>query len=62
MKTVQEYLRQADRERLLDSVAYDELSDTILLLECKDMTIEQIQDACKKQTNYLIDENDDEAI
>lgn len=37
MKTVQEYLRQADRERLLDSVAYDALSDTIMLLECKDM-------------------------
>ena len=55
MKTVQEYLRQADRERLLESVAYDALSDSIMLLECKDMTIEQIQDACKKQTNHLID-------
>ena len=55
MKTIQEYLRQADRERLLDSVAYDALADTIMLLECKNMTIEQIQDVCKKQTNHLID-------
>ena len=54
MKTVQEYLRQADRERLLDAMAYDALSDTIMLLECKDMTVEQIQDACRKQTNDLI--------
>ena len=54
MKTVQEYLRQADRERLLDAMAYDALSDTIMLLECKDMTVVQIQDACRKQTNDLI--------
>ena len=55
MKTVQEYLRQADRERLLDSMAHDALSDTIMLLESKDMTIEQIQNACRKETNDLVD-------
>ena len=55
MKTVQEYLRLADRKKLLDVMAYDALSDTITLLECKDMTIEQIQDACRMQTNDLIE-------
>lgn len=55
MKTVQEYLRQADRERLLDALAYDDLCDVHLLLECRDMTIEQMQDACKKHMNALIE-------
>ncbi len=55
MKTVQEYLRQADRERLLDALAYDDLCDVHLLLECRDMTIEQIQDACKKHMNDFIE-------
>lgn len=55
MKTVQEHLRQADRARLLDSLAYDELCDPITLLECKDMTIGEIQNACKKQMNEFID-------
>ena len=55
MKTVQEYLRQADRERLLDALAYDDLCDVHLLLECRDMTIDQIQDACKKRMNSLIE-------
>ena len=42
MKTVQEYLREADRDRLLDSVAYDEICNTELLLEYPDKTIAQI--------------------
>ncbi len=55
MKTVQEHLREANRARLLDSLAYDELCDPITLLECKDMTIREIQNACKKQMNEFID-------
>ena len=31
MKTVQECLREADRERLLDALAYDDLCDVYLL-------------------------------
>jgi hypothetical protein len=55
MKTVQECLREADWERLLDALAYDDLCDVHLLLECRDMTIDQIQDACKKRMNSLIE-------
>ena len=55
MRTIQEYLRQADRTRLLDALAYDDLCDIHLLLECRDMTIDQIQDACRKQMNNLIE-------
>ena len=45
MKTIQTVLREADRNRLLDALAYDLLYDTKLLLELKDKTIEQIQKA-----------------
>ena len=55
MRTIQEYLREADREQLLDSLAYDKICDSITLLECKDMTITEIQNACKKKMNALID-------
>ena len=55
MKTVQTYLRESDREKLLDSIAYDKLCDTLLLLEYKDKTIAEIQDAVKKRMNGLID-------
>ena len=55
MRTVQEYLREADRERLLDSVAYDAVCDTGLLLEYPNKTIAQIQDASKRQMNDLIE-------
>ena len=55
MKTVQEYLREADRDRLLDSVAYDEICNTELLLEYPDKTIAQIQEAGRRRMNDLID-------
>lgn len=55
MKTVQEYLRQADREELLDAFAYNALCDVHQLLEHPDKTIEQLQDACKANINRLID-------
>lgn len=55
MKTVQTVLREADRDKLLDSLAYDQLYDTQLLLELKDKTIEEIQEACRNHMNALID-------
>lgn len=55
MKTVQEYLRTADRERLLDSLVYDEIYDSNLLFELKDLTITEIQYAYKKDMNAFID-------
>ena len=55
MKTVQEYLREADRDRLLDSIAYDEICNTELLLEYPDKTIAQIQEAGRRRMNDLID-------
>lgn len=55
MKTVQEYLRSADREQLLDALAYDDLCDVHLLLEWRLMTVTEIQDTCKKHMNKVID-------
>ena len=55
MKTVQEYLRNADREALLNSLAYDEIYNSNLLLELKDLTITEIKYAYKKDMNAFID-------
>ena len=55
MKSVHTVLREADRERLLDSLAYDLLYDTQLLLELKDRTIENIQEACRNHMNTFIE-------
>lgn len=55
MKTVQECLREADRKELLNLLAYDELRSVMLLLECSDMTIMQIQTACRERMNDFID-------
>lgn len=55
MRTVQSYLRETDRERLLDALAYDLICDTLLLLELKDKTVGDIQDACRKHMNSFID-------
>ena len=55
MKTIQEYLRNTDRERLLNAIAYDTLNNTILLLEYKDKTIDEIQNAIKMHMNAFID-------
>ena len=55
MKTVQEYLRAADRDRLLDAIVYDAICDPILLLEYQDKTVSEIQNAVKSQIKNLID-------
>lgn len=55
LKTVQEYLRAADRSRLLDAIVYDTICDPILLLEYQDKTILEIQNAVKSQMNDLIE-------
>ena len=55
MKTVQLVLRETDRDRHLDALAYDILYDTQLLLELKDRTVERIQEACRSQMNAFIE-------
>ena len=45
MKTIQEYLRNADRGQLLAALANDALYNTIFLLEYKEKTIDEIQNA-----------------
>lgn len=55
MKTIQTVLCEADRERLLDSLAYDILYDMQLLLELKDRTITEIQEACRTQMSAFIE-------
>ena len=55
MKTVQTVLREADRDRLLDSLAYDILYDTQLLLELKNRTITEIQEAYCNHMNAFIE-------
>lgn len=55
MKTVQTYLREADREGLLESIVYDELYNMDLLLEYQDKTVSEIRDAIKKRMNGLIE-------
>jgi hypothetical protein len=55
MKTVQEYLRTANRERLLDSFAYDEICEPYFLLKAKDFTVAEIQESVKTNMNHFID-------
>ena len=55
MKTVQTYLREADREGLLESIVYDELYNMDLLSEYQDKTVSEIRDAIKKRMNGLIE-------
>lgn len=55
MKTIQTVLHEADRETLLDLLAYDVLYDTQLLLEEKDRTIAEIQEACRSRMNAFIE-------
>lgn len=56
MKTIQSYLREADRESLLGSIVYGAFyNNTALLLECKDKTISEIRNAIKKRMNGLIE-------
>ena len=55
MKTVQTVLREADRDRLLDALACNILYDTKLLLELKDRTIADIQEACRNHMNAFVE-------
>lgn len=55
MKTVQEYLRNADRKELLDSIVYDLICDPQMLLEHKDKTVAKIQTTCRNNMNAFID-------
>lgn len=55
MKTIQEYLRNTDRDHLLNALAYYALYDTILLLEYKEKTIDEIQNAVRMKMNAFID-------
>lgn len=55
MKTIQEYLRNADRGQLLAALANDALYNTIFLLEYKEKTIDEIQNAVKVNMNAFID-------
>ena len=55
MKTVQSYLRKANKESLLEQLAYDMLGDRIHLLELKSKSIEDIQIAYKDSMSEFID-------
>lgn len=55
MKTIQEYLRNTDIDHLLNALAYYALYDTILLLEYKEKTIDEIQNAVRMKMNAFID-------
>ena len=44
MKTIQEYLGAADRQRLLDCLAYRFLSDPLRLLEAREYTVQEIME------------------
>ena len=55
MKTVQMYLKEADREKILDALAYDRICDSLFLLEHDDRSIKEIQDAYKNHMNGFID-------
>lgn len=55
MKTIQYYLKNASRENLLGSLAYDLLRDPLALLEMKDHTVAEIEEAYKAHMGKLID-------
>ena len=51
MKTIQEHLREADRKRLLDCLAYRFLSDPIRLLEAREYTVQEIMEGYSRHMN-----------
>ena len=55
MKTIQEYLREADREKILRALSYDLLCNPMILLEVKDLTVGEIREAYKQKISQLID-------
>lgn len=55
MKTIQEHLREADRKRLLDCLAYRFLSDPIRLLEAREYAVEEIMERYSGYMNSFIE-------
>ena len=55
MKTIQQHLREANRKKLLDALAYEQLSNKLMLLELRNLTVTEIQDAYKRKMNSLIE-------
>ena len=55
MKTIQEHLREADRKRLLDCLAYRFLSDPIRLLEAREYTVQEIMEGYSRHMNSFIE-------
>ena len=55
MKTIQEHLREADRKRLLDCLAYRFLSDPIRLLEAREYTVQEIMEGYSSHMNSFIE-------
>ena len=55
MKTIQEHLREADRKRLLDCLAYRFLSDPIQLLEAKEYTVQEIMERYSGHMNSFVE-------
>lgn len=55
MKTIQEHLREADRKRLLDCLAYRFLSDPIRLLEAREYAVEEIMERYSGHMNSFIE-------
>ena len=55
MKTIQEHLREADRKRLLDCLAYRFLSDPLHLLEAGEYAVEEIMERYSGYMNSFIE-------
>lgn len=55
MKTIQQHLREADRKKLVDALAYEQLGDKLMLLEMRDWPVSEIQNRYKERMNDLID-------
>ena len=55
MKTIQQHLREANRKKLLDALAYEQLGNRLMLLQLHDMTVSEIQNAYKRRMNSLIE-------
>ena len=55
MKTIQEHLREADRKRLLDCLAYRFLSDPLHLLEAREYAVEEIMERYSGHMNSFIE-------
>ena len=55
MKTIQQHLREANRKKLLDALAYEQLGNRLMLFQLHDMTVSEIQNAYKRRMNSLIE-------